>query len=212
MAGPGVAPLVLAASPGVLDSEYIQGAPRALGRITTQEAHVLGALVHRAHQRRTSRTAWLPGWTSRPRSPAAYARARGRGATARARTAPERHLAQRAAQAAASAAPHGGDTPFRLLHGDLVAANVVWGPGGPVLVDWEFWRMGDPVEDLAYLEAVNDVPARVRDAIRAGYGADAAMATRIDSWHTLVLLDAALWYRDAGEHDRAARLMRRARA
>lgn len=210
--GPGVAPRVLAASAGVVDSERIEGAPRALEGITTQAAQALGALIRRAHDTRTSRTAWRPGWTSRPRSPAAYARARGRDAAARARTAPERHLAQRVTAAAARAAPQGDDTPFRLLHGDLVGDNVVWGVRGPVLVDWEFWRMGDPAEDLAYIEAVNGVPARVRDAIRAGYRADAALAIRIDSWHALVLLDAALWYRDAGDDDRAVRLMRRAGA
>ena len=50
---------------------------------------------------------------------------------------------------------------FALLHGDLVAANVLWPPGGgPVLIDWEFHRMGDPAEDLAYLAEVNGAAGR----------------------------------------------------
>ena len=41
----------------------------------------------------------------------------------------------------------------------------MWGPEGPALVDWEFWRMGDPAEDLAYLAEVNRLPDPVLAAV-----------------------------------------------
>lgn len=41
------------------------------------------------------------------------------------------------------------EAPPAFLHGDPVPANLVAGPGGPVLVDWQCPAAGDPVEDLA---------------------------------------------------------------
>ena len=85
-------------------------------------------------------------------------------------------------------------SPFRLLHGDLVEANVVWGPRGPALVDWEFWRMGDPAEDLAYLAELNRLPGprhggRAR-GLRPARGRGAAWTPG----GPLVALDAGGWY------------------
>src|SRR5262249_60691413 len=75
--------------------------------------------------------------------------------------------------------------------GDLVLANVVWGPA-PRLVDWEFWRLGDPAEDLAYAIEVNDLGADLATALLAGY-ADAAVAERVEGWRALGAVDAGLW-------------------
>lgn len=44
--------------------------------------------------------------------------------------------------------------PFRLVHGDLQAANVLVADDGTWrLIDWEFSRIGDPREDLGYYNA-----------------------------------------------------------
>ena len=110
----------------------------------------------------------------------------------------QRDLIARALAGIVAAAPPGAGG-FRLLHGDLVEDNVVWGPEGPVLVDWEFWRMGDPAEDLAYLEALNELPGRVARDVRAGYGANEGLNGRIRAWRPLVMVDAALWHRDVGD-------------
>ena len=40
-------------------------------------------------------------------------------------------------------------TPAVFLHGDLVPANIIAGPGGLTFVDWQCPAIGDPVEDLA---------------------------------------------------------------
>jgi aminoglycoside phosphotransferase (APT) family kinase protein len=97
-----------------------------------------------------------------------------------------------------------------MLHGDLVEANVVWGPGGPALVDWEFWRLGDPAEDLAYACELNRLPPAACRALLAGYGAP-GMEERIDAWRTIVALDAAAWYLREGMPAQAAPLLTRGR-
>ena len=91
-------------------------------------------------------------------------------------------------------------------------ANVVWGPDGPALVDWEFWRMGDPAEDLAYLAELNALPdAGPRPAVLEGYGrAEAAAA--VAAWRALVALDAGGWYLREGMEAEARPLLGRGAA
>ncbi len=119
-----------------------------------------------------------------------------------------RSLAARIAAVAPSFGAVSGH-PFRLLHGDLTAANILWG-SHPQLVDWEFWRMGDPAEDLAYLITVNDLPQRIADAVIVGYD-DASVATRIGRWRAPCALDAGLWYLTAGMRVEGLALVGRAR-
>ncbi len=196
---------------GVLISEWIDGAPRPLAQIGQGDALVLGALLRRAHGRASSASGGLAQWPSRARSLGAYARGRARDCMARARGDAERDRVARAASRITGAT--GGDsTGFALLHGDLVEDNIVWGPDGPRLVDWEFWRMGDPAEDIAYLEALNDVPADIAEGIRSGYRAGAGLRVRADAWRALVLLDAVMWHRDHGDRDAARVLLARAEA
>ena len=83
--------------------------------------------------------------------------------------------------------------------------------GDPVLVDWEFWRMGDPAEDLAYLVALNHLPATVADEVCRGYGADESLMARVDLWMPLVLADAGLWLRAHGDPGGGDALLDRAR-
>lgn len=40
--------------------------------------------------------------------------------------------------------------PLTLVHGDFQPGNVLLGPDGPCVIDWEFARIGDPREDLGY--------------------------------------------------------------
>lgn len=87
--------------------------------------------------------------------------------------------------------------PFRLVHGDPQAANVIVTPDGDWhLIDWEFARVGDPREDLGYYNAysgavppnlaANDLErflARYRAA--SGFGEDAVNATTF-AWFTIL--------------------------
>ena len=84
-----------------------------------------------------------------------------------------------------------------LLHGDVAEANVVWSPE-PVLIDWEFARLGDPADELAYLfdQAGLDEPAR--DDVWRGYasvgGHDPSASARVGWWQPLTLLGSTLWW------------------
>lgn len=215
IAGPPLAPAVLASRAGDLRTALIPGRPRRLRRLDPGRAVALGQVLSRVHTRRATATGGRPGWEARVAGLTGYARARGRDAMACAQSAGERRLITSATRAAAAAADlaRGPAAAFAFLHGDLIEDNVVWPTGGgdPVLVDWEFWRMGDPAEDLAYLSAINALPPEVMGHVFQGYRADGSIMARVDLWHPLVLVDAALWYRAHGDHEPVARLLDRAR-
>ena len=87
-----------------------------------------------------------------------------------------------------------------LIHGDIAFGNVLWGPE-PVLIDWEFARLGDPADDIAYLFDQNELTATQRSAFWRGYRAcrsnDAHLAHVVDRatwWEPLTLLGSALWW------------------
>jgi Ser/Thr protein kinase RdoA (MazF antagonist) len=69
----------------------------------------------------------------------------------------------------------GGPTRWVLCHGDVHPANVLAGPNGPVIVDWDLLCLGPPGWDHAPLLAMvarwDARPAWYRDFAR-GYGAD----------------------------------------
>ncbi len=196
---------------GVLTSEWIDGAPRCLAQLGSDDAIALGVLLRQVHDRASSASGGIPQWPSRARSLSAYARGRARDCRARARGDAELDLITRAASLV-TGATGGASSGFAFLHGDLVEDNIIWGPAGPVLVDWEFWRMGDPAEDIAYLEELNDVPPDVSAGIRSGYRAGSGVRQRADAWRALVLVDAAMWHRDHGDRASARALLERAEA
>jgi aminoglycoside phosphotransferase (APT) family kinase protein len=207
VAARGVAPALVAAGEGVLVAERAPGAPRGREALDPRGARALGRLVRRVHGIEQARSAGLEAWARPARSLAAYRAARAADAIAAA-SRRRRRMAERVVGGLAPLPPAPAGPPFRLLHGDLVLPNVVWGPA-PRLVDWEFWRLGDPAEDLAYAIEVNDLGADLAGALIAGY-ADPAVAVRLEGWQALVALDAGLWYEAAGEREEAARLLRRA--
>lgn len=64
-----------------------------------------------------------------------------------------RHVAAKLARA--KPAP----VPFVLVHGDCQPSNMlVGGSGDPVVIDWEFARVGDPREDLGYYTQIPIAP------------------------------------------------------
>lgn len=195
---PGV-PDLLAYTPGTMRMERLAGAPRDLGRVSPRGLHALGARLRVVHRAVASPVAGLPTWNTP--APSATALARGRCWDARA-------LAAQVGIDLALEPPVAVDPPFALIHGDLVAANIVWNGETPGIVDWEFWRFGDPAEDLAYLLGVNGLDAERRAAVLAGYG-DATMAGRVARWEPVLILEAAAWWMREGRDDLAAPLRER---
>jgi thiamine kinase-like enzyme len=87
-----------------------------------------------------------------------------------------------------------------LLHGDIGPGNILWGPG-PVLIEWEYARLGDPADEIAYLFDQNGLSAGRREAFWRGYrqgaGRPALLAHLIDRvgwWEPVTLLGSALWW------------------
>ena len=92
-----------------------------------------------------------------------------------------------------------GDT-LALLHGDIALGNVLWGPD-PVLIDWEYTRLGDPADEIAYLFDQNALTEPQRQAFWDGYRRSvsnqerlAHVIDRVDWWVPVTLLGSALWW------------------
>ncbi|MEO6350050.1 MAG: phosphotransferase [Candidatus Limnocylindrales bacterium] len=92
------------------------------------------------------------------------------------------------------------DETLALLHGDIALGNVLWGPN-PVLIDWEYARLGDPSDEIAYLFDQNGLAAPQRDAFWRGYRARissearlAPVIERVNWWEPLTLLGSTLWW------------------
>ena len=94
----------------------------------------------------------------------------------------------------------GADDPLVLQHGDIASGNVIWG-STPVLIDWEYARLGDPADEIAYVFGQNDLSAPHREAFWNGYRASsgddqplADIANRTRWWEPVNLLGSALWW------------------
>lgn len=90
--------------------------------------------------------------------------------------------------------------PLALLHGDIGPGNILWGPD-PVLIDWEYARLGDPADEIAYTFDQNGLDALQREAFSRGYRERiddesrlAKITDRITWWEPLTLFGSALWW------------------
>jgi thiamine kinase-like enzyme len=96
-----------------------------------------------------------------------------------------------------------------LLHADISGANVLWVPE-PVLIDWEYVRLGDPADEVAYLFTQNALSEPQQEAFWRGYSerlADAhlrSIAQRVSFWKPITLLGSVFWWLDAWSRAEAA--------
>ncbi len=206
VAGRPWAPQLVADEPGLVRTTRCPGAPRPVAALDAGDARRLGEVLREAHDAHRSGEGGLDAWPSPAVSLADYRARRAEDTEAALEGTAHAGLARRAL--AAPLPERGGARPFRLLHGDLVEANLVWGPDGPALVDWEFWRMGDPAEDIAYLAEVNRLPDAALDAVLGGYGRP-EVAAAVGAWRALVALDAGAWYLREGMDAEAGPLLAR---
>lgn len=198
--GADFAPRLIEHATGRLVTEALPGEPRELAELARDETRALGATLRQLHDRARRVRGGRHTWAGRATTLRAYGRRR------LADIAPGAPAGLRRRVAAGFTLVEPDDPqPFRMLHGDLVAANIVWTPR-PHLVDWEFWRTGDPAEDLAYLVAVNRLGAGWERDLLDGYRADPAIRARVAAWKDVTRLDAAAWYAAHGHHDLAVEL------
>jgi thiamine kinase-like enzyme len=87
-----------------------------------------------------------------------------------------------------------------LLHGDIGPGNVLWSPD-PAMIDWEYTRIGDPADEIAYLFDQNGLTAPRREAFWRGYRTGtsspahlAPVVDRVDWWERLTLFGSTLWW------------------
>ena len=92
------------------------------------------------------------------------------------------------------------EEPLALLHGDPGPGNILWGPD-PMLIDWEYTRLGDPADEIAYLFDQNGLGAPQREAFWQGYGRNTdrrpqltAVTARAEWWEPVTLLGSTLWW------------------
>jgi aminoglycoside phosphotransferase (APT) family kinase protein len=96
----------------------------------------------------------------------------------------------RHALALVTGSPPPGDDEMVRLHGDPSTGNILWSPD-PVLIDWEYTRVGAPADEIAYLFSQNGLTAEQRDAFWRGYG---ERSDHIAWWEPLSLLGSTLWW------------------
>jgi thiamine kinase-like enzyme len=190
--------------------QFLPGRQRRLGSTTPAELARLAEIVAWVHERPTHDLVESLDATG---DVASYARDRLRSITstltwardplppalqARLRDAADRLAA--GLEDAQDAGLFGTDEPLRLLHGDLADANVLWGPQ-PALIDWEYARLGDAADEIAYLFDQNALTQPQRDAFLERYGRSARSAVRpehlverIRWWEPVTLLGSALWW------------------
>lgn len=93
--------------------------------------------------------------------------------------------------------PAWDDEELVLLHGDVAGGNVIWG-AEPVLIDWEYARVGDAADEIAYLFSQNGLTPLQRDAFWEGYapGSDEIerIIERVRWWEPVTLLGSAFWW------------------
>lgn len=101
---------------------------------------------------------------------------------------------------AGAAESNGSADSYVLQHGDISSGNVIWNDG-PVLIDWEYARLADPADEIAYVFTQNDLAAEQRDAFWRGYRDVVRRTERVDRiadretwWEPVTLLGSALWW------------------
>ncbi len=195
LAGSGLAPRLVVSGDGILITERVAGRPLPPARWSAGQAAALGRLLHRLHE--------LPVPSALGGDLTGAACRDAQLAEIRRDCVPQ---AWDITEAAIAALP--AEAPGRpvLLHGDPWSGNVVWGDAGPVLVDWEYARPGEAAQDLAYLAALDELPAATLEAILGGYRADAHLVARVDAWRPLMAAWCGSWFTARGEADRGAHL------
>jgi aminoglycoside phosphotransferase (APT) family kinase protein len=193
----------------VMCTEFIEGDHRELASATSPELEALGAVVGSVHARPA---AGLAGQLGGPPTAAGYLDQWGElvaGYLPRLR----QPLPEQVGSAVERALPcvtrildgplrgawaDAGEPPV-LLHGDITAGNILW-TDRPVLIDWEYARLGDPADDVAYIFGQHGLGAEQRRAFWSGYRcwvpepALDRIAGRSRWWEPVILLGSALWW------------------
>jgi aminoglycoside phosphotransferase (APT) family kinase protein len=145
------------------DAQEIESLGRAVGRVHALPTHDLGdgpsgmATTRAYFDTRVAEIAEKVEWARDPLLPEVRDRLR----------AALLLLDEHAARARDSGAFETTDS-LVLLHGDVAGGNILWTPD-PILIDWEYARIGDPADEIAYSFAQHGWTAEERTAFWRGY-------------------------------------------
>ena len=199
----------------VMCTEFIDGDHRELASATRSELEALGAVVGSVHTRPVGDLAghlggpltaagylgqWgelVAGYLPKLRQPLPQQVGSG---VERALSSVNRILNGPLRGAWADAGEH-----LVLLHGDVTPGNILWAERPvlidcPVLIDWEYARLGDPTDDVAYIFGQHGLSAGQRQAFWSGYRnwVQPSALDRIEGrarlWEPAILLGSALWW------------------
>jgi aminoglycoside phosphotransferase (APT) family kinase protein len=193
----------------VMCTEFIQGDHRELASATGSELEALGEVVGSVHARPVSD---LAGYLGGPQTATGYLDQWGElisGYLPKLRQPLPQQVGSGLDRALSSvtrilggplreASPDAGEG-LVLLHGDITPGNVLWADR-PVLIDWEYARLGDPADDVAYIFGQHGLRAGQRHAFWSGYRrwvqqpALDRIAGRVRLWEPIILLGSALWW------------------
>lgn len=107
--------------------------------------------------------------------------------------APEGYLAHASRAWAVSG---GSSRPVAILHHDLHGSNLIDGPGGLVLIDWECAAVGDPLLDLACLLSYHEAARPYAALLLQEAGLRDVTAPQLAASVWLFDLHTYLWYRE----------------
>lgn len=190
--------------------QFLPGAEREVRRVGQAELEQLGSLVGWLHARPVDD---LAGWFDVTGSVPGYAKGRLDSILAglswnrdplpgsfQSRLASAAGSIHSTGKAALSGPNFAIDDPLVLLHGDIAGGNILWDEG-PKLIDWEYARVGDPADEIAYTFDQNGLNPIQRDAFWRGYRRELAdqawldrAAKRVIWWEALTLLGSTLWW------------------
>src|SRR5450631_481899 len=168
----GLAPIVICCEPrhGILVARWVSGSTWTKAQVRQAEnIGIVAQLVRRIHAlavpqgaRTMNPAAWIAHYRDAlaRHSPGADLRPVGPGPSRRPQPAPDACLAALAELPPAAAV---------LCHSDLHPQNVVLAAQGPILLDWEYAHVSDPLWDLAGWSCNNDLCADGRRLLLAGY-------------------------------------------
>jgi aminoglycoside phosphotransferase (APT) family kinase protein len=203
----------------VMCLEFLRGDQPDLSEVGPEELDRLGRLVQWLHAQPVDE---LGDWAPTDVGLSAYVRERWRDHLASRLAAIRDPLPLalqkrvRAAVAAAAGAveelerlPSPAGDQLVLLHADISGGNLVWVPE-PRLIDWEYARLGDPADEIAYLFTQNALDESQQDAFWRGYSQGLpddrvrSIARRSHYWEPITLVGSVLWWLDAWSRTEAA--------
>lgn len=191
----------------LLVHDYVPGAPRAIQDLNDGQIRALGDSLCCIHAVTRPRFTPWPDQTLQSGNRAALLRFRARSLenydsfpnVVSGQVHPRLPDLMAALSAADVSDPSWSEPAFSRLHGDLSRGNILWHGDTAAFIDWEYSRIGDPAEELAYLLTEQDVDFDAATPLQRAYieaGGAADVLRRVPLYALFTAVDSAHWWAD----------------